>query len=49
MSLPTDRRRSRREGARVFALLINGVSHQIDVLADMPLLWVLRDVLRLQH
>lgn len=33
----------------MFALLINGVSHQIDVPADMSLLWVLWDVLRLQH
>ena len=27
------------------ALLVNGVTHQIDVPGDMPLLWVLRDVL----
>jgi isoquinoline 1-oxidoreductase alpha subunit len=27
------------------ALLVNGQSHQVDVPADMPLLWVLRDVL----
>ncbi len=26
-------------------LLINGQSHEVDVPADMPLLWVLRDVL----
>ncbi len=26
-------------------LLINGPKHQIDVPEDMPLLWVLRDVL----
>jgi isoquinoline 1-oxidoreductase subunit alpha len=26
-------------------LLINGEAHQIDVPDDMPLLWVLRDVL----
>lgn len=31
----------------MFALLVNGVSHQIDVPADMPLLWVLRDVLQM--
>ena len=31
----------------MLALLINGVSHQIDVPADMPLLWVLRDVLQM--
>jgi hypothetical protein len=37
MALVT-RRRSCRGGARVFALLINGVSHQIDVPADIPLL-----------
>ncbi|MBS0419840.1 MAG: (2Fe-2S)-binding protein [Proteobacteria bacterium] len=28
-----------------FSLNINGVTHQIDVDADTPLLWVLRDVL----
>ena len=31
----------------MFALLVNGVSHQVDVPADMPLLWVLRDVLQM--
>ena len=31
----------------MFALLVNGVSHQIDVPPDMPLLWVLRDVLQM--
>jgi len=28
-------------------LLINGASHQVDVPSDMPLLWVLRDVLHM--
>jgi isoquinoline 1-oxidoreductase alpha subunit len=28
-------------------LLINGERHEVDLPADMPLLWVLRDVLRL--
>lgn len=28
-------------------LIINGQSQQVDVAADMPLLWVLRDVLGL--
>jgi isoquinoline 1-oxidoreductase subunit alpha len=28
-------------------LSINGQSHQVDVPADMPLLWVLRDVLKM--
>ena len=27
------------------ALLVNGTTHQVDVPSDMPLLWVLRDVL----
>ena len=27
------------------ALLVNGATHQLDVPGDMPLLWVLRDVL----
>jgi isoquinoline 1-oxidoreductase alpha subunit len=27
------------------ALLVNGATHQVDVPSDMPLLWVLRDVL----
>ena len=27
------------------ALLVNGVTHQVDVPSDMPVLWVLRDVL----
>jgi isoquinoline 1-oxidoreductase alpha subunit len=27
------------------ALLVNGTTHQVDVPGDMPLLWVLRDVL----
>jgi isoquinoline 1-oxidoreductase alpha subunit len=30
-----------------YALNINGQSHAVDVPADMPLLWVLRDVLQL--
>jgi len=42
-----DRRRSLHGSARMFALLVNGVSHQIDVPADMPLLWALRDVLQM--
>jgi isoquinoline 1-oxidoreductase subunit alpha len=29
------------------ALLVNGTSYQVDVPSDMPLLWVLRDVLRM--
>ena len=29
----------------MFELLVNGQSHQVDVPADMPVLWVLRDVL----
>ena len=29
------------------ALLVNGASYQVDVPSDMPLLWVLRDVLRM--
>jgi isoquinoline 1-oxidoreductase alpha subunit len=29
----------------MFQLLVNGETHQVDVPADMPLLWVLRDVL----
>ncbi|HEV2678751.1 MAG TPA: (2Fe-2S)-binding protein [Aliidongia sp.] len=29
----------------MFSLLINGQTHQVDVPADMPVLWVLRDVL----
>ena len=31
----------------MFNLMINGESHQVDVPADMPLLWVLRDVVGL--
>lgn len=30
-----------------FALTVNGVEHTVDVPADMPLLWVLRDVIGL--
>ena len=30
-----------------YALNINGVTHQVDVAADTPLLWVLRDTLGL--
>jgi isoquinoline 1-oxidoreductase alpha subunit len=29
----------------MFSLLINGQTHEVDVPADMPVLWVLRDVL----
>ena len=29
----------------MFQLVVNGETHQVDVPADMPLLWVLRDVL----
>ena len=29
----------------MFSLLINGATHEVDVPADMPVLWVLRDVL----
>ena len=29
----------------MFSLLINGETHEVDVPADMPVLWVLRDVL----
>jgi isoquinoline 1-oxidoreductase alpha subunit len=29
----------------MFTLLINGETHQVDVPADMPVLWILRDVL----
>jgi isoquinoline 1-oxidoreductase subunit alpha len=31
----------------VYELIINGETHQVDVPADMPLLWVLRDILGL--
>ncbi|HYE52360.1 MAG TPA: (2Fe-2S)-binding protein [Azospirillaceae bacterium] len=31
----------------MLALTINGVQHQLEVEADMPLLWVLRDVLNM--
>jgi isoquinoline 1-oxidoreductase alpha subunit len=31
----------------MFELNVNGQSHQVDVVADMPVLWVLRDVLGL--
>jgi isoquinoline 1-oxidoreductase subunit alpha len=38
----------RAEGARMsYRLNINGTSHEVDVPADMPLLWVLRDELGL--
>ena len=30
-----------------YALNINGVTHQVDVAADTPLLWVVRDTLGL--
>ncbi|HTZ71627.1 MAG TPA: (2Fe-2S)-binding protein [Acetobacteraceae bacterium] len=29
----------------MFELIVNGQSHQVDVAPDMPVLWVLRDVL----
>ncbi|MEP7381294.1 MAG: (2Fe-2S)-binding protein, partial [Gemmatimonadota bacterium] len=31
-----------------YTLKVNGKSHTVDVPADMPLLWVLRDVLDLK-
>jgi isoquinoline 1-oxidoreductase alpha subunit len=31
----------------MFELTVNGQSHQVDVAADMPVLWVLRDILGL--
>ena len=31
----------------IFSLKVNGATHQVDVAPDMPLLWVLRDVLDL--
>src|SRR5262249_7709501 len=31
-----------------FKLTVNGQSHSVDVPADMPLLWVLRDILNLK-
>jgi isoquinoline 1-oxidoreductase alpha subunit len=34
-----------REGSNPVELTINGSKHQVDVPADMPLLWVLRDVI----
>jgi isoquinoline 1-oxidoreductase subunit alpha len=34
-----------REGSNPVELTINGRKHQVDVPADMPLLWVLRDVI----
>lgn len=30
-----------------FRIKVNGQSHQVDVLPDAPLLWVLRDTLKL--
>ena len=36
-----------REGSKPVELTINGSKHQVDVPDDMPLLWVLRDVLGL--
>jgi len=33
------------EGFMVYALKINGTPHEVDVDGDVPLLWVLRDVL----
>jgi isoquinoline 1-oxidoreductase alpha subunit len=34
-----------REGSKPVELTINGSKHQVDVTAEMPLLWVLRDVI----
>jgi isoquinoline 1-oxidoreductase alpha subunit len=34
-------------GSRVMKLEVNGKQHEVDVPADMPLLWVLRDVIGL--
>ncbi len=31
-----------------YSLSVNGQSHQVDVAADMPLLWVLRDTLHMK-
>jgi isoquinoline 1-oxidoreductase alpha subunit len=31
----------------MMTLIVNGQAHQVDVPSDMPLLWVLRDVLRM--
>jgi aerobic-type carbon monoxide dehydrogenase small subunit (CoxS/CutS family) len=36
-----------RERGKPVELTINGGKHQVDVPADMPLLWVLRDVIGL--
>jgi isoquinoline 1-oxidoreductase alpha subunit len=35
------------EGNIMIALTVNGATHELEVPPDMPLLWVLRDVLRL--
>jgi isoquinoline 1-oxidoreductase alpha subunit len=34
-----------KEGVMTFAIKVNGITHDVDVDADTPLLWVLRDVL----
>jgi isoquinoline 1-oxidoreductase subunit alpha len=39
--------RQRLEVSRMLTLNVNGQPHDVDVPADMPLLWVLRDVLAL--
>src|SRR5262245_17724098 len=36
---------SQREASMAFTLKINGTSHEVDVDGDIPLLWVVRDVL----
>src|ERR1700755_1767064 len=36
---------SHREACMAFTLKINGTPHEVDVDGDIPLLWVLRDVL----
>ena len=33
------------DGALIFRITVNGKDHELDVPSDMPLLWVLRDVL----
>jgi isoquinoline 1-oxidoreductase subunit alpha len=44
---PTEPERRTPEETIMQTLLINGQTHQVDVPDDMPLLWVLRDVLGL--
>ncbi|MGE8376936.1 MAG: (2Fe-2S)-binding protein, partial [Sphingobacterium sp.] len=31
-----------------YSILVNGKKHDVDVLEDMPLLWVLRDIIGLK-